>query len=162
MKRMMKTGLAFFVAAFAGPLWAHHAAEGIISDDVWQMIDENLQEVDSPHLNIDFDDVMASMGSAEEGGRVFLTTTITVMEEDADTYVYLIEEAVDAALAEAVDTQMAPDGIVGTGNSNAFDVEIVPRDDDSGYVDIVLYELLGQGASQTVEPAAPPPQNGKR
>jgi hypothetical protein len=162
MKRMMKTGLAFFVAAFAGPLWAHHAAEGIISDDVWQMIDENLQEVDSPHLNIDFDDVIGSMGSAEEGGRMYLVTTITVEEEYAEVYLAEIELAVDAALLEAVEDQMAPAGIVGTGNSKTFDVEIFRLEDGSGYVDIVLYELIGQGASQTEFPVIPVPQTGQR
>ena len=162
MKRMMKFGLACFLVVLAAPAWAHHAAEGIVSDDVWQMIDENLLAVDSPHLNIDFDDVMTSMASTEIDGRVYLTTTITVMEEDAETYVYLIEEAVDAALIEAVNDQMAPGGIIGTGNSRTLDVEIVPTDDESGYVDIILYEPLGQGASQEIAPSAPAPKTGQR
>jgi len=165
MKRIILFAVLFFGILLVAPVWSHHAAEGIISDDVWQMINDQLLEIDSPHLNIDFDDVMASMGSAEEGGKVFLTTTITVMEEDAGLYVDLIEDAVAQALADAVADQTAPDGIVGNGNSKTFDVEIVPRDDDSGYVDIFLYEMLGKGNSQAApdDPDAPvtePP--GKR
>lgn len=47
------------VALIAGVLFnvqaqAHHAAEGIISDDLWQMIDDRLEDADSPHLDLDF------------------------------------------------------------------------------------------------------------
>ena len=33
---------------------AHHMAEGIVSDDIWQMVDDLLEAVDSPHLDLDF------------------------------------------------------------------------------------------------------------
>lgn len=46
--------------AFAGTVSAHHAAEGIISDDIWEMIDDLLEAADSPHLDLDF----TMMGSA--------------------------------------------------------------------------------------------------
>lgn len=40
--------------------FAHHPAEAIIDADTWLMIDQNLQEADSPHLDLDLD----AMGSA--------------------------------------------------------------------------------------------------
>ena len=36
------------------PAFAHHPAEDIVDADTWLMIDSNLQEVDSPHLDLDF------------------------------------------------------------------------------------------------------------
>lgn len=161
MKRMMKFGLALFFLVFVAPVWAHHAAEGIISDDVWARIDDQLVAIDSPHLNIDFDDVMGTMSSVTIDGRVYLQTTITVEVEEAAEYVDLIEQAIDDALAESVDAGMAPDGVVGTGNSRTFEIEIIEWDDDSGYVDILLLEPLGQGNAQE-DPDTPPPQNGQR
>ena len=43
--------------------FAHHPAEAIIDADTWAMIDQNLQEADSPHLDLDLD----TMGSATTG-----------------------------------------------------------------------------------------------
>jgi hypothetical protein len=47
--------------------FAHHPAEAIIDADTWAMIDENLQEADSPHLDLDFD-TMGSASSDSAGG----------------------------------------------------------------------------------------------
>ena len=44
--------------------FAHHPAEAIIDADTWLMIDQNLQEADSPHLDLDLD----TMGSAGGDG----------------------------------------------------------------------------------------------
>ena len=40
--------------------FAHHPAEAILDADTWEMIDQNLVDADSPHLDLDFD----TMGSA--------------------------------------------------------------------------------------------------
>lgn len=159
MKRKTKLGIALVGALICAPVWAHHAAEGIISDDVWARIDAQLVAIDSPHLNIDFNDVMGTMSSTTIDGRVFLQTTITVEVDEAAEYVDLIEQAVDEAMAMSVDDGMAPGGVVGSGNSNTFEIEIIERDD--GYVDILLLEPLGQGNAQE-DPGTPPPQNGTR
>lgn len=37
---------------------AHHPAQEIIDAETWLMIDENLQEADSPHLDLDFSRTM--------------------------------------------------------------------------------------------------------
>lgn len=47
--------------------FAHHPAEAIIDADTWAMIDQNLQEADSPHLDLDFD-TMGSASSDSAGG----------------------------------------------------------------------------------------------
>ena len=81
--------------------------------------------------------------------------------EEAAEYVDLIEQAVDDAMAMSVDDGVAPGGVVGTGSSRTFEIEVIERDDDSGYVDILLLEPLGQGNAQE-DPGTPPPQNGQR
>ena len=49
------------------PAFAHHPAEDNenMDDETWESIDENLEEVESPHLDLTFDDVM---GSSDETG----------------------------------------------------------------------------------------------
>ena len=49
------------------PAFAHHPAEDNenMDDETWESIDENLEEVESPHLDLTFDDVMGS--SDDEG-----------------------------------------------------------------------------------------------
>lgn len=34
--------------------YAHHPAQDIIDEATWLMIDQNLTEADSPHLDLDF------------------------------------------------------------------------------------------------------------
>ncbi len=48
--------------------FAHHPAEAIIDADTWAMIDENLQEADSPHLDLDFDTMGTASGDSAGGG----------------------------------------------------------------------------------------------
>jgi hypothetical protein len=55
----------------AVPASAHHMAEGFVSDDVYAMIEEQLQDADSPHLDLDLSFIV--MGSAQ-----VLTTTLVV------------------------------------------------------------------------------------
>jgi hypothetical protein len=59
---MKKVIQAAVVASLLASLsaFAHHPAEAIIDADTWAMIDQNLQDADSPHLDLDFD----AMGSA--------------------------------------------------------------------------------------------------
>lgn len=81
MKWKTLTGMALLGAVFAVPAWTHHMAEGIISDDVWERIDDQLGE--TPHLEIDFGNIMGSMriDEASEGGSMLLQSSITVDDE---------------------------------------------------------------------------------
>ncbi len=59
---MKKVIQAAVVAALLTSLsaFAHHPAQAIIDADTWLMIDQNLQDADSPHLDLEF----TTMGSA--------------------------------------------------------------------------------------------------
>ena len=48
--------------------FAHHPAEAIIDADTWLMIDQNLQEADSPHLDLDFDTMGSASGDSVGSG----------------------------------------------------------------------------------------------
>lgn len=66
--------IPFFVAA---PVSAHHPADGIVTDDIYEMIEDSLLESDSPHLDMDLD----------------LTVTMTVDEDDVSTVLNAIADA---------------------------------------------------------------------
>jgi len=144
MKRTISWCIALFALLFLAPVWSHHPAEGIISDDVWQMIDENLQDADSPHLNIDFDNVVGSMRVSEDSdrGSVFLITSAIVPIEDLDEYVVVIEEV----LAGMDEVGQAPSGLSNNGNANTLSYDIVDLED--GFIEILLYEPIGAVKSQ--------------
>lgn len=152
MKSTVMISALLLASLLAGPAWSHHAAEGIISDDVWQMIDDNLEAVDSPHLDIDFDDVMGSMRVVEDDdGDMYLVSGITVYPEDVDDYMAVIEVTLEEA-------KTVPSGDTSSGTASTAFIDIVDRDD--GFVDILLYEPIGNGKSQAVPVSTPPP--GKR
>lgn len=151
MKRFLVPGLMILGVLFAAPVWSHHAAEGIVSDDIWQMIDGLLEDADSPHLNIDFDDIMDSMavapepgggsdcnGSADCGGRLYLVTDIVVPTEYADEYLVYIDFAVNVT-----DWNRVPSGSENSGTALALTVEVVDLGD--GWTEISLLEPIGTG-----------------
>ena len=149
MKRFLILALMTLGVLAAAPAWSHHAAEGIVSDDIWQMIDGLLEDADSPHLNIDFDDVMDSMGVAavtgggencsgddECGGRLLLVTSIVVPTEYVDEYMIYIDFAVS-------DRNRVPSGKTSSGTALTLDIEIMDLDD--GWTEISLLEPIGTG-----------------
>lgn len=136
--------------ALSSPVMAHHAAEGIVSDDIWQMIDDMLEAADSPHLNLDFDEVMGSMAVTSVGaggGDMALVTSITVRTEDADEYLIYVDMAVEAV-------QRVPQGAVEADPASGLFVEVV--DLGTGFTEISVYEPIGSGESQD-EPWTPSP-----
>ena len=55
MKKALQVAvLASLLTSFSA--FAHHPAEDIIDPDTWAMIDQNLVDADSPHLDLDFTD----------------------------------------------------------------------------------------------------------
>jgi hypothetical protein len=60
MKNFLASLILMTSAITANTASAHHMAEGIVSDDIWQMIDDLLVAADSPHLDLDF----TTMGTA--------------------------------------------------------------------------------------------------
>lgn len=105
MKKFATTIMMLTAMIFTAQASAHHAAEGIISDELWQMIDDQLEAADSPHLDMDFtmmdntilttvevddsmvSDVLGTISSVNNGTLMVSTqdtgdnlTTITIVE----------------------------------------------------------------------------------
>jgi hypothetical protein len=117
---LIATLIPFFVAA---PVSAHHMAEGIIADDIYQMIDDNLVLADSPHLTLDLT-TATNMTIVE----------VTVEADDVATVVGIISDALAGQ---------------GTQVESSLDVEIAEPDAD-GLVTITIEESMGRGQSQVV------------
>lgn len=115
MKNILATFLLLITIAVAGQSSAHHAAAGIVSDEIWQMIDDLLVAADSPHLDLDFvmmestivtsievettmvDDILANVSSVNNGRLVIATQAI-----DADMTEIIIVEPVGAGESQIV------------------------------------------------------------
>ena len=53
MKKTLQAALlTALLASFSA--YAHHPAQAIVDAETWLMIDQNLVDVDSPHLDLDF------------------------------------------------------------------------------------------------------------
>ena len=152
MKRLMILSLLFLGILYIAPVWSHHPAQGIVSDDIWQRIDGLLEDANSPHLSIDYNDVMDSMGIVEVpgagndcsgnddcGGRMLLVSSIVVPTEYADEYLIYV----DFAVAEA---NRVPSG--STGSGTAYTLDVVVEDLDGDLTEIAVYEPIGSGQSQ--------------
>ncbi len=101
---------------FAAPLSAHHMAEGVVADDIYAAIDENLEG--TPHLDLDLTTI---------GAMAIVTTTVAA--EDVPT----VLDTISAALSGQ-----------GTQVESSLDVNISAPDDD-GLVTITIIERIGQG-----------------
>jgi hypothetical protein len=94
MKHLFATLFMLSAVTFSVQASAHHMAEGIISDELWEMIDDQLEAADSPHLDLDFtlmgntivttvevdttlvNDVLATISSVNNG-RLMVSTQET-------------------------------------------------------------------------------------
>jgi len=54
-KTLQVVVLASLLTSFSA--FAHHPAESIIDTETWEMIDQNLVDADSPHLELDLTDM---------------------------------------------------------------------------------------------------------
>lgn len=80
---MKKLLIALFVSTaffFSTNSSAHHMAEGIISDDLWQMIDELLEAANSPHLDLDFEMMDSTIITTVEVDSAIVNDVIAVIE----------------------------------------------------------------------------------
>ena len=139
---------AFFTCVFLGVIvlasaWRPLAAQGIVSDEIWQLVDSLLQDADSPQLNIDLHEVMGRMSIMADGdGNLCLMTSIVVYPQEVDAYAAAIEEAL------AISNQFVS-GNIRSGTVAIAEYEIVVL--DKNLVEILLYESLGTGRSHTGE-----------
>lgn len=65
-KAIQAAVIAFLLTSLSA--FAHHPAEAIIDADTWAMIDQNLQDADSPHLDLDLDAMGSARGASAGGG----------------------------------------------------------------------------------------------
>jgi len=143
--------------------WTHHAAEGIISDEIWVEIDERLDLADSPHLII-FEDIMGSMriDEAAEGGSMFLISSITVGEDVCDDYVNEIQGVLDDEELEWVHGSNCDDD---SAYHNTF-MPVIYEDEsgescicENGECTIALWEPIGSiGWSDDADEIYSPPE----
>jgi len=84
MKKILLIAVMAFSLFVAIPAFAHHAAEGIVADDIYEMIEENL--AGTPHLDLD----LTTMGSGQETMAVI---TVTVPESEVDEVLAIITDA---------------------------------------------------------------------
>jgi hypothetical protein len=129
MKAILTTMAAAIPLLIAGPAFPHHAAEGIVTDDIFTMIDENLLLVDSPHLEMD----LSTVGTASDSMSVL---TVTVASEDMGEILQTVSDAVS-------------DALMGQGVQVESPLEIsISEPDSEGLVTITVEENIGQGQSQ--------------
>lgn len=128
MRKIFAAATAAIPLIVAAPAFAHHMAEGMVADDVYDMIEINL--ADSPHLELDL-----TTAGTESDPMAVLTTTV-------------LEEDVSAVLTSISDARRGQ----GAQVTSSLDVNISETDSD-GLVTITVLENIGQGQSQMLESA---------
>jgi hypothetical protein len=118
--------------ALAGSATAHHMATGIISDDLWQEIDETMDLVESPHLDLDLSYI----------DRTIMTT------------IEINDDFVDEALERIDEYRNIPDP-ENPSATPAIMVVVEDRDPDDGVQEITIIERVGAGESQVLPTVAP-------
>jgi hypothetical protein len=115
-------GFAFLISLLlvAAPVLAHHAAEGIVSDEIWQSIDDNLSTSPSPHQDMELD--LDSMMTDD-----VLVSTMRVPNDQVDEALEIIAEESNGNL----DVEVTPVGnnftvitiieTIGAGQSQELD-----------------------------------------
>jgi len=139
MKRLIMVCVMLPGLLFLSSSWSHHAAEGIVSDDIWIMIDTLLEG--SPHLDIDLPAVRDSMEVTMEPGYLALASSAVVETALLDDYMAFVNSVV---LATSRFSQ-------GNTNSDTADTLVVDSlDMGDGTTVISIYEPIGFGQSQVV------------
>jgi hypothetical protein len=118
------------------PAAAHHAAEGVVADDIYEAISENL--AGTPHEDLDFDAVSDDMGEA-----LVAVVTVTLPAAQVDDMLVIIDDTVGDVLA-AQGRVLADDA---GSNERPVSVETSAPDEDD-QVTITITEHLGVGESQ--------------
>jgi hypothetical protein len=117
----------------AHPVFAHHMAEGIVADDIYAAIEENLG--DTPHVTMDL--TMVTDRTAMISMTVPTADVATVLQAIADT-------------------------LPGSGQQLESSLEVdISQADAEGMVEITITERMGSGNSQVIplsatQSASPP------
>lgn len=117
----MKYVVMLLLVVLAAPVAAHHAAEGIISEDLYDQIEESLEG--TPHLDMD----LSVVGTDTD---MMVVTTVTVPTEDVDEVVEIIA-----------------DEMTGEGSMMESSIDIT-LDIDGDMATVTIFEDIGAGESQ--------------
>lgn len=168
MKRII-FGMTFLGAVFSASLWAHHMAEGIISDELWEDIDFRLEDSQHDEM-LSLSDPDMEVETDDDTGAVFLESVVRVdfeSEVPEEQYESLVLEVIDEHVLPATEalnripssTMIAtPDEV----DSQALFItyELVDgsvfRSETVDYALIITYEPIGKGNSQDVPPEVVP------
>ena len=124
MKSVLAAVAAIVAVCFVSPAGAHHAAEGMVADDIYLMISDNL--IGTPHLDLD----LTTIGA---GADTMAVITVTVPASEMDAVLAIVAES-----------------LVGEGTqvSSPLEIRIYPEGGD-GLVTLLIMESIGHGESQT-------------
>lgn len=161
MKRIIQ-GMAILGVMTTTALWAHHAAEGIISDDIWQMIDDNLTEADSPHLDFDPDNpgnLNMDLDVNADGRAGIASTAIINFVTENPINTVEANLIMQDEFAGVFDDAISAIGGIPAGTTELDYDLVVGQDNIVDYAVVYLFEPIGQGNSQILPttPVAPPP-----
>lgn len=139
MKKLIIIIAMYFVAMLPVSVWSHDAAEGIVSDEIWLMVDQLLVKSNSPHLLINLAVVPESTGR---------TTEISVLFYQPDLPDgYLAEFVADVTKGIATITRLNE---ARSSNVNSeIDVRVVDGELDDTVL-VVITEQVGVGKSQSM------------
>jgi hypothetical protein len=121
---MIAAVVPLFVAA---PLSAHHAADDIATDDIFDMITQNLVDANSPHLDADLD----LTTDPDDGTITEAVMTVTVPAGQVTMVLDSVSDVLDA--------------LGGDGEQTWSSLDIQIEDDTSGWVTITITETIGGG-----------------
>jgi len=147
MKRLITASLISLGMLLTTPVWSHHAAEGIVSEEIWNAVDAILQT--TPHGALDFTAIQDSMAVTTDLGYLALVSRVVVDTDDADEYMTYI-------LSVVTTLNRFPSG--STTSDTADKLEVVRDDLGDGTTVISVYEPIGMGNSQEVPSESEPPQ----
>ena len=112
MKSRYLAAAATIAACMTMPVAAHHMAEGVVDAEIYDQIEQNLIDADSPHLSIDLTSVSMNV------------ITVVVEDNDADiaAAVAAINQAIEAAVVDrgAVDTAMSTEMEISDADQNGY------------------------------------------
>ena len=124
MKSVLAAVAAIVAVCSVSPADAHHAAEGMVADDIYLMISDNL--IGTPHLDLD----LTTIGA---GADTMAVVSDTVPASKLDTVLAIVAESLEGE---------------GTRVSSPLEIRIYPEGGD-GLITLVIMESIGQGESQT-------------
>ena len=139
MKRLIMVCVMLLGMLFISTSWSHHAAEGIVSDDIWTMVDTLLEG--SPHLDIDLTAIQDSMDVTTELGYPTLVSSAVVETDLLDEYMAFVDSVVLASSG-------FPSGQTSSETADTLVIDILDLGD--GTTLISIYEPIGFGNSQDV------------